>query len=210
MVHYQIHYSVSSENLPFENREFAFVLKNGSFLQYYSFERVDQLKATIKSLYPKSISLGPVYTNKVSHTHQQYLCNTFLWQGYTINFEIVYDRYLTHFNHKWKHLTPAIMQLTWIFIDYSFEYIHTETLPWSLQTSTSMQPKAHRKLSPASFHFLGKELVFDIDIDAYDNIRQCCSGHSMCTSCWKFLVVAIKVVDRALHSKFIQCKLQIP
>lgn len=81
---------------------------------------------------------------------------------------------------------------------YIKTFLYTQKFCHDHITNILMQPKAHRRLSPAAFQFLGKELVFDIDIDAYDNIRQCCSGCSMCTSCWKFLVVAIKVVDRAL------------
>eukprot|EP01103_Thecamoeba_quadrilineata_P007672 TRINITY_DN17518_c0_g1_i1.p1 TRINITY_DN17518_c0_g1~~TRINITY_DN17518_c0_g1_i1.p1 ORF type:complete len:419 (-),score=49.81 TRINITY_DN17518_c0_g1_i1:23-1279(-) len=46
-----------------------------------------------------------------------------------------------------------------------------------------------------------KELVFDIDIDAYD-FRSCCTGAGLCQFCWKLLVVAIRVLDKRLSEDF--------
>lgn len=65
-----------------------------------------------------------------------------------------------------------------------------------------IQPKLHKKVSLLAFKFQAKELVFDVDLDAYDNIRTCCSGPMVCRLCWRFLAIAVKVIDRALHSKW--------
>lgn len=51
--------------LPFARREFAFELRDGSFLRYYSFEHISELKTALKTLLPVMISLGPVYSVKV-------------------------------------------------------------------------------------------------------------------------------------------------
>lgn len=67
----------------------------------------------------------------------------------------------------------------------------------------STNPRDRKTLRKAStFRPLTKEMVFDIDLTDYDDIRTCCVKANICEKCWKFATMTIKVVDAALREDF--------
>eukprot|EP00981_Chlorochromonas_danica_P001139 scaffold249_cov109-Ochromonas_danica.AAC.7 len=63
-------------------------------------------------------------------------------------------------------------------------------------------PKDHNTIKAELFHTVERELVFDIDMTDYDNIRTCCQGADICRRCWPYMTMAIKVLNRALKEDF--------
>ncbi|KAH3783408.1 hypothetical protein DPMN_161345 [Dreissena polymorpha] len=66
----------------------------------------------------------------------------------------------------------------------------------------SHRPKEHKTVKAVAFQAQEKELVFDIDMTNYDDVRSCCTGADICERCWPLMQIAIKIIDRALRDDF--------
>ena len=47
-----------------------------------------------------------------------------------------------------------------------------------------------------------RELVFDVDADAYDGVRTCCRANTVCSACWPLLACAAECLDHVLRRQF--------
>ncbi|KAG0350720.1 hypothetical protein BGZ54_003667 [Gamsiella multidivaricata] len=66
----------------------------------------------------------------------------------------------------------------------------------------NIRPKDKNMVRAGALVAVSKEMVFDIDMTDYDEIRTCCSGGNVCTKCWEFMTVALKIIDAALRDDF--------
>ena len=63
-------------------------------------------------------------------------------------------------------------------------------------------PEEHNSVAPEKFKTIERELVFDIDMTDYDDIRTCCDGANICHKCWPFMTMALKVIDKSVREDF--------
>ncbi|KAI0090465.1 prim-pol domain-containing protein [Irpex rosettiformis] len=66
----------------------------------------------------------------------------------------------------------------------------------------SARPRDRKTVRPTAFQPQLRELVFDIDMTDYDSIRTCCQDAAICARCWKFIAVAVRVLDSSIRDQF--------
>ncbi|GAB0099336.1 hypothetical protein DMENIID0001_151920 [Sergentomyia squamirostris] len=85
-------------------------------------------------------------------------------------------------------------------LDIFRKYLNHE-LPHTIEAGAVMNLRPNNVPTKGRFP-VEKELVFDIDVSDYDEVRTCCSGKDICRKCWKFMVVACRILKECLHEDF--------
>jgi DNA primase small subunit len=70
-----------------------------------------------------------------------------------------------------------------------------------IRSITFGQPRDRKSIPQHALRPELRELVFDIDMTDYDEIRTCCSGGAICRRCWGFIAAAVKVLDQSLRGE---------
>ena len=66
----------------------------------------------------------------------------------------------------------------------------------------NIPPDCHNASDKKSFVPTIKEMVFDIDMNDYDDIRTCCTGANVCKLCFQYLRVAMDVLIKIIDDDF--------
>mmetsp|Transcript_22985 Transcript_22985/g.58082 ORF Transcript_22985/g.58082 Transcript_22985/m.58082 type:complete len:452 (-) Transcript_22985:121-1476(-) len=66
----------------------------------------------------------------------------------------------------------------------------------------SVEPRTKDGLHKDLFFPVERELIFDIDMDDYDEVRTCCTGAKICPKCWTFLKAAMLLLRQVLIDDF--------
>ncbi|CAD7954835.1 unnamed protein product [Amoebophrya sp. A120] len=66
----------------------------------------------------------------------------------------------------------------------------------------SHEPRTKDGIHKDMFYPTERELIFDIDMDDYDEVRTCCTGAKLCHKCWTFLKAAMILLRNILIEDF--------
>lgn len=86
--------------------------------------------------------------------------------------------------------------------ELSFFKALTSTNPEKLDIGAVYNHEPINNKRHTDYQAVERELVFDIDLTDYDPIRNCCKDATVCQKCWKFMVLAIKILDFQLDDMF--------
>jgi DNA primase small subunit len=66
----------------------------------------------------------------------------------------------------------------------------------------NIPPDRHNASDKKAFVPIQKEMVVDIDMNDYDDVRTCCTGANVCRLCFQYLRVAMDVINVILEEDF--------
>jgi len=139
----------------------------------------EQFRTYYSHFYPSKLILNWLCRNNITLLKNRELCFTIENNKY-----IRYQSFesITQFQKRVQKLVP-------IKIDIGAIY--------------NIEPRAYgQHKQTKDLIFQEKELVFDIDMSDYDDVRTCCNGADICSKCWKFIICGAKILDRILKEDF--------
>ncbi|KAG9508534.1 DNA primase small subunit, partial [Fragariocoptes setiger] len=88
--------------------------------------------------------------------------------------------------------------------EFKRELIRKIPLKIDIGAVYNMPPNEVKKFGSLAPNFKPREheLVFDIDISDYDDVRNCCTGSDICKKCWPFMKVGARILHKILTEEF--------
>ncbi|WWC73759.1 uncharacterized protein I206_107731 [Kwoniella pini CBS 10737] len=86
--------------------------------------------------------------------------------------------------------------------EFKKELIRLNPSRFEIGPQYSARPRDRKTLAAGALQPQRRELVFDIDMTDYDEIRTCCTDKKICKRCWGYIAAAVKVLDHALRETF--------
>ena len=136
------------------------------------------------------------------HQMPQYYRCLFPYEQYVSWLKYGEDEYLAHREFSFTLSSGAYL---WFQSFTDHQQLKTEIMrkcPEKIDIGAVYNVRPHFLSTGPDFCAQKKELVFDIDLTDYDDVRTCCSGISICKKCWGFMVLAVKILEAALKDDF--------
>jgi DNA primase small subunit len=88
------------------------------------------------------------------------------------------------------------------YLDLRRELIRKIPIKIDVGAVYSANPRAHKSMPVYDFRPVQHELVFDIDISDYNDVRTCCKESGICQKCWPFMAIGAKILNTILTKEF--------
>ncbi|KAI9638996.1 uncharacterized protein MKK02DRAFT_42026 [Dioszegia hungarica] len=83
--------------------------------------------------------------------------------------------------------------------DFKREVLRLNPSRFEIGPQYTARPRDRKTLAAGALQPIRRELVFDIDMTDYDEIRTCCTDKKICRRCWGYIAAAVKVLDHGLR-----------
>lgn len=168
-------------------REFVFVSAHGNFARNLRFSSAPEFHSAMLARNPARIEVGPQF-------------NTLCRPG---------DEWIgvgkTHNTRDMDRVSQQVRPAAWqdkIDAMQKARRVATRASSSSAASQVCCVGSSHRAIDPNIKHFpIRRELVFDIDLTDYDDVRVCCQGKVVCNKCWILVYAAVLVIQDVLREK---------
>ena len=139
----------------------------------------DILKKYYSMYYPSDLILNWLSRNNLKNLKYREFCFT-LENNQYIRFQSF--KSLKEYNKRINALNPVKIDIGGIY---------------------NKEPRSHAEnRNDQDFICKEKELIFDIDLKDYDDVRKCCQKNDICSKCWKYIISGAKILERILNEDF--------
>lgn len=170
-------------------REFAFMSHNKKMHRHVRFGSHFEWKLFVQRHLPVRMEVGPQY-NTMFHRGDEY-------KNLMNNTSMLQDNDVAHIQpSEWNNKLLAIQRA---------RQIAPHAQQNNSGTSYSNELHSFKKVAidPNIKHFVTRrELVFDIDLNDYDDVRSCCKGPQVCKECWDIANAAIVAINAYIKGYF--------
>ena len=140
---------------------------------------IDILKKYYSMYYPSDLILNWLSRNNLKNLKYREFCFT-LENNQYIRFQSF--KSLKEYNKRINALNPVKIDIGGIY---------------------NKEPRSHAEnKNDQDFICKEKELIFDIDLKDYDEVRKCCQKNDICSKCWKYIISGAKILERILNEDF--------
>lgn len=161
-----------------------------------------EIKVEDKATENETIKVYKPTEADMRHYYDNFLPFNLIFQW--LNHSRIPENDFTHREFAFEHQTGAYQRYNSFqdAADFKKKVVKVNPTRFEIGAVYPIEPKNRKSVAKHLMKPISKEMVLDIDLTDYDDIRTCCQGTAICDKCWKFITLAIQVIDVAIREDF--------